>query len=81
MMLVWFVGEGYFIIDHSYTIVPELWSVSYYDTTPWGYIHKNRKFKEFIKKLEETITQMEQSNEITSETFKKINAVIDDFKS
>ena len=55
--------------------------MSYYDTTPWGYIHKNRKFKELIKKLEETITQMEQSNEITSEAFKKIKAVIDDFKS
>ena len=54
--------------------------MAYYDTTPWGSIHQKRKFKEFIKKLEETLTQMQSSNEITSDAFKKIKEIIAGFK-
>jgi hypothetical protein len=47
----------------------------------WAYIHKNREFKEFRKKIEETITQMQSSKEISPEAFKKIKSILDSSKN
>lgn len=55
--------------------------MTYYDGTPWGYIHLNKKIKEFLTNLEETVTRMQSSNEITPVAYNKIKAEIDNFKN
>lgn len=52
--------------------------MAYYDSTPWGYIHQKRKFKEFMNDLESKITEFEEKPD---ELIPQLKKTIEQFKN